>query len=237
MKGLMNKLDDITNSWCEEKGFEHVLVRYRIREVRKHARGSQLLDLGCGVGFLCRAMADKMSVIIGVDGSSRKIERARQVTKCDNITYVHSLFEVFEPAGVFDTVVMSNVLEHVEDPVTVLQRATEWLTSNGIVIVIVPNALALHKRIGRYMGLIDDFYALTPADKSKGHRRIYDAENLRGDIEGAGLVVTKLSGLFLKPLSNVQMESFGEDLCDALYEVGRELPEYCSSLFACAKKE
>ena len=234
-KDRVHLLDDIARDWCEEEGFERVLVRYRIREVRERARGSRLLDLGCGVGFLCRAMADRMSVIVGMDGSSRKIARARQLTKCEQVTFVHSLFENFELADVFDTIVMTNVLEHVESPVGLLRRVREWLAPNGIVIATVPNALALHKRIGHYMGLIDDFYTFTSADVAKGHRRIYDADSLRADVEAAGLVVTTLTGLFLKPLSSAQIEAFSQDLFDALYEVGKELPEYCSSLLVCAE--
>ena len=233
---LTNNLNDIADSWTEEEGFERVLVRFRIQEVRQYSRGSRLLDLGCGVGFLCRAMADEMSVIVGVDGSSHKIARARKLTKCDKISYAHSLVEVFEPAGEFDTIVMTNVLEHVEEPVMLLRRISNWLAPAGVVIATVPNALALHKRIGRHMGLIDDFYALTPADRSKGHRRNYDGELLRTDIIAAGLVVRKLIGFFLKPLSSSQMESFDEDLFEALYEVGKELPEYCSSLIVLAEK-
>lgn len=233
----IESLDIISHEWCEEEGFERVLVRYRIREIEIHSRGKRLLDLGCGVGIVCRAMAKKMDQVVGVDGSSKKILQAKRLTKNDNVTYVHSLFDDFVPNKIFDTIVLTNVLEHIQEPVDLLRRAWSWLKPGGIVIATVPNALALHKRIGKHMGLIKNYYELTEADLSKGHKRIYDANRLRNDIEAAGLQVVVLKGVFLKPLSSSQMEIFSDDeLFDALYEVGKELPEFCSSLLVCAEK-
>jgi hypothetical protein len=85
------------------------------------------------------------------------------------------------------------------------------------------------------MGLINDFYTLTPSDRAKGHRRIYDGDKLRADLEAAGFTIEKLTGLFLKPLSSKQMESFDLNIIDALYKIGKELPAYCSSIMVCAK--
>jgi len=38
--------------------------------------------------------------------------------------------------------------------------------------------------------------------------------------------------VLLKPLSNSQMESWDPDIIEALYEVGKELPDYCSPIYA-----
>jgi hypothetical protein len=80
------------------------------------------------------------------------------------------------------------------------------------------------------MGLIEDYYSLTSADHGKGHTRIYDSRLLRGEFQKAGFQVDHLGGILLKPLSHQQMEAWDQRLVDALYEVGKELPEYCSSL-------
>jgi 2-polyprenyl-3-methyl-5-hydroxy-6-metoxy-1,4-benzoquinol methylase len=228
-------LDEIANDWSEEEGFERTLLAYRIKEVLENCRGNKLLDIGCGVGLLCDAVSSRMKLVVGIDGSSKKIDRGRQFIKSPNVMLVNSLIEDYNPNDHFDTIVMTNILEHIDNPVGTLKCIKDWLASDGICIITVPNALALHKRIGRHMGLIDDFYTLTPSDKAKGHRRIYDADKLRSDLEAAGFTVEKLTGLFLKPLSSKQMESFELNFIDALYKIGKELPAYCSSIMVFAK--
>ena len=100
----------------------------------------------------------------------------------------------------------------------------------------VPNATALHKRVGLHMGLIDDLYALTSDDVEKGHLRIYDRAALEAEISAAGFGSIHARGILLKPLSHSQMESWDPKTVDALYEVGKELPDYCATLMIVGEK-
>jgi ubiquinone biosynthesis O-methyltransferase len=231
---MSRSLDEIAKDWCEEEGFERFLVNLRIIEVKKRAKGSTLLDVGCGTGLLCRALATSFKKVVGVDGSEWKIKTAKKLTNATNVEYHFSYFEKFEPAGQYDTITMTNVLEHVDDPISFLKRAKQWLSPEGIILATVPNALGLHKRVGLKMGLISDLYALTQDDLSKGHKRIYDPDMLRQDFFEAGFKVDELTGMFLKPLAGKQMMMFGADLLNAYYELGKELPDYCSSLLVMA---
>jgi hypothetical protein len=109
-----------------------------------------------------------------------------------------------------------------------------WLTPKGLLVMTVPNALGLHKRIGKAMGLIHDFYDLTNADIQKGHKHVYDRERLKNVFVNSGYQIKHVGGILLKPLSHKQMESWDPKIVDGLYEVGKELPEYCSSLIIVA---
>jgi hypothetical protein len=84
--------------------------------------------------------------------------------------------------------------------------------------------------------VIDDFYKLTESDVGKGHKRIYDKDSLKLDFESAGLTIEYLGGILLKPLSHKQMESWDKKVVDALFEIGHELPDYCSSLIIVGRK-
>ena len=84
------------------------------------------------------------------------------------------------------------------------------------------------------MGLINDFYELTSADLAKGHRRVYDLLALEEEFLSVGYKILHLGGILLKPLSHKQMEAWDLRVVDALYEVGKQLPEYCSSLLIVA---
>jgi 2-polyprenyl-3-methyl-5-hydroxy-6-metoxy-1,4-benzoquinol methylase len=227
---MASELDQIFEIYSEEKGFENVLLKYKIREVLRFVRGPAILDIGCGVGYLCQSLVGSADRIVGLDGSPAKIARARSLNHSTTVEYVCSMFDAWEPAEPFDSILATNVLEHVSDARGFLRRCRSFLVPGGRMIVTVPNALGLHKRLGKAMGLIDDFYALTPADLAKGHTRIYDRGRLEEDFRVSGFDIFHSGGILLKPLSHQQMESWDPLTVDALYEVGKELPDYCSSL-------
>ena len=226
--------DSVSTVFVEEQGFENVLLRYKIRAVLPFVMGPSVLDVGCGVGILTEELARRFDAVVGIDASTAKIEKARQ--RGAAVSFVAASFERWEPTQSFSTIVTTNVLEHVASPEAFLSKCREILLPRGRLIVTVPNALALHKRLGRAMGLITDFYALTDADREKGHFRIYDRSALETDVTRSGFEVVYSGGILLKPLSHRQMESWDSRVVDALFEVGEELPDYCSSLLLVADR-
>ncbi len=224
------RIAEITKTFHEEVGFENVLLKYRIRAVLPFVVGPWVLDVGCGMGYLCRAMADRVEHVTGLDGSSVQLARARSINVAPNITYEHALFESWTSPHVYQTITATGVLEHVPDAQEFLRHCHAMLSPQGRIVVTVPNALALHKRLGKAMGIIEDPYALTPEDPGKGHLRVYDRRRLEEEMTGAGLSLLHSGGYLLKPLSNTQMESWDPRIVEALYDVGKELPDYCSSL-------
>ncbi|MFA6260433.1 MAG: class I SAM-dependent methyltransferase [Bacteroidia bacterium] len=224
------ELDQIAGNFTEEVGFEVDLQKYKIAEISKFIAGESMLDVGCGVGAMTKAYEKRFKRIVGIDGSEVKISKALNWNSAPNIEYILTFFEDYKPKEKFDFIVSTNVLEHVDDSVEFLKNIKSWLNPGGRVVMTVPNALGLHKRIGLKMGVINDLFQLTEADYGKGHKRIYDRAKLNSDFEQAGYSVVYLGGILLKPLSHKQMETWDKKIVDALYEIGLELPDYCSSL-------
>jgi len=227
-------LDSIAMTYSEDIGFESTLMEYKINEVRKFIQGKTMLDIGCGVGTLTRALAGDFEQVVGIDGSALKIQKAKEKNNAKNIEYKLTLIEDFHSSQPFDFIASTNLLEHIENPLRFLGKVKMLLAREGMVVMTVPNALGLHKRIGKYMGVIEDFYKLTPADLEKGHKRVYDIITLENEFRNAGFKPVHIGGILLKPLSHSQMETWDRKIVDALYEVGKELPGYCSSLLIAA---
>lgn len=231
---MCEDLDLIAKEYNEEFGFERRLTEYKIWTLRPWCLGPRALDLGCGIGLMSRGLVEAFEEILAVDGSQSKIRRAQELNAHPRIRYVHALFKEFEPPHSVDTIVLTNVLEHVLQPREFLSRSLGWLNPGGRLLVTTPNALALHKRIGFCLGMINDYFELTEADRQKGHYQLFDRARLHTVVRESGYQILHTAGILLKPLSHAQMESWPPELCDALYEVGKEVPDLCSSLFVVA---
>ena len=61
--------------------------------------------------------------IVAVDGSSKFCNTMRNRIKMDNLKVICPLFEKLELNEKFDTVIMAHILEHVENPDLIINRA------------------------------------------------------------------------------------------------------------------
>lgn len=257
-EGDEKKLQE-TFSWARSQMFSNyngVLGYYQAQACLEYRGGSKsLLDMPCGDGTLTSLLAPSFDRVVGVDASSQHLALAREILP--NVEFHEALIEEFETDERFDTVTMLNILEHVVDPVGVLLKAASLLSDDGSLLVHVPNANAVNRRLAVLMGTLTDCEELSPFDiQVVGHRRSYTQETLRADIEKAGLKIRATGGVFYKSLSTPQMDwfltnglweegGFGwgrvgaekkdwkAEFCRASYELGKQYPEDCNIIYAC----
>ena len=134
------------------------------------------------------------------------------------------LFETFEPEEKFGCVLALHVLEHVDHPVSLLRQMREWLTDDGALVVVVPNAESLHRRIAVQMGLHERLDDLSEADHVVGHQRVYDLDWLVSDLDEAGFAVDLDFGYLLKTVPNSMMLDYPPDMVEALNLISPEMP-------------
>jgi len=216
----------------------YYLLRYRIKLLLSRLRGPRVLELGCAEGGMTKVLVECFPSVVSVEGSQLLLKRAQRNVNAGNVTFCCSFFEDFEPDGTFSSIIMSHIIEHLHDPVPLLKRTREWLAPGGLIHIIVPNAEALNRRIGKAMGMLKRLDELHERDLRVGHLRVYTRKTLATDIKAAGLKVVHWDGIFLKPLSDAQMQDWDEKLLDAFFEIGKELSDYCSEIYVeCTPKE
>jgi SAM-dependent methyltransferase len=238
--------------------YNSVLGYYQVQSCLEHAHGPKVLDLPCGDGMLTAMFAEHFPDVVGVDASAGHLAEARK--RVPKGRFYESLIEEFQTDERFDTIFMLNILEHVIDPVVTLRKAGSLLKDDGVLIVHVPNANAINRRIAVLMGTLESCDELSPFDINvAGHRRSYVLDSLQTDVRGAGLQVRATGGIFYKMLSLAQMDwflrnglweegGFGwgrvgaahkdwkAEFCRACYEIGKERPEDCNVIYAVAAK-
>lgn len=219
-------------------GFDFdVMHPLMLRSFEPFLRPGNMLELGSFKGDFSRRLLTRFDDLTCVEASSVAIDEARQ--RCDErVTFVHGMFESVTLARRYDNIVMTHVLEHLDDPVRVLRRVNdEWLAEGGRFFLVCPNANAPSRQIAVKMGLISHNAAVTPAEAEHGHRITYSLDTLERDAVHAGLKVVHRSGIFFKALANfqwdrlLQTDIISKQYLEGCFQLGQVYPDLCSSIF------
>lgn len=125
---------DVENTYGINKRLEFVA-----KAVQASAPSS-ILDLGCGAGtYLTHPVAARFPGIrvVGVDSDEASIVYARQTFPLPNLEFCR--FDQLRDGERFDMVIASEVIEHVEDPVTFLADIRARLNPDGVLLLTMPN--------------------------------------------------------------------------------------------------
>ncbi|MGH3202266.1 MAG: class I SAM-dependent methyltransferase [Streptosporangiaceae bacterium] len=102
----------------------------------------QVLDLGCGTGDLARHLASAGLQVTGCDISANMLSRAaaNDPRGAIELRRLDPTWRTLPfPAGRFDAVVASSVLEYVESPGAVLAECARVLRPGGVMLCTVPD--------------------------------------------------------------------------------------------------
>jgi 2-polyprenyl-3-methyl-5-hydroxy-6-metoxy-1,4-benzoquinol methylase len=234
------ELDDSKNSEREKYAYSFdydVMHPYMVRSFQPFFRGSSLLELGSFTGAFTKRLLVHFDDVTCVEASDTALAESRAQLG-DRVKFVHSVFETATLPKRYDNIVLTHVLEHVDDPVLVLRRINEeWLTDGGRLFLVCPNANAPSRQIAVKMGLITHNAAVTPAEAAHGHRCTYSLDTLERDVVAAGLKVTHRSGIFFKALANFQWDRLlrtdivTPEYLEGCYQLGQLYPDLCASIF------
>lgn len=235
-----DELNDSANAESEKYAYSFdfdVMHPYMIRSFEPFFREGRLLELGSFKGAFTRRFIERFNDVTCVEASSEAIAEAR-CKLGERASYIHSMFETANLPKRYDNIVLTHVLEHIDDPVRVLERINnEWLAEGGRFFLVCPNANAPSRQIAVKMGLISHNVAVTPAEAEHGHRCTYTLDTLERDAVAAGLKVVHRSGIFFKALANfqwdrlLQTDIISEEYLEGCYKLGQQYPDLCSSIF------
>jgi SAM-dependent methyltransferase len=214
-----------------------VMHPFILRAFEPFLRPGSALELGSFRGDFTQRLLQHFGDLTCVEASAAAIADARRALG-DRVTFVHDLFETATLPRRYDNIILTHVLEHLDDPVGVLRRVNdEWLADEGRFFLVCPNANAPSRQIAVKMGLISHNAAVTPAEMEHGHRITYTLDTLERDAVAAGLRVVHRSGIFFKALANFQWDRLlatdiiSKEYLEGCYQLGHVYPDLCSSIF------
>lgn len=219
-------------------GFDFdVMHPYMLKAFAPFFRKGSVLELGSFKGHFTRRLLECFEDVSCVEASDVAMAEAfAQLGK--RVQFHNSTFERVQLPHRYDNIVMTHVLEHLDDPIAVLRRVnTEWLAPGGRFFLACPNANAPSRQIAVKMGLISHNAAVTPAEAEHGHRCTYALDTLERDAVASGLKVMHRSGIFFKAFANFQWDRLLQtdivsvQYLDGCFALGQQYPELCSSIY------
>lgn len=134
------KFHAIGEQWWNKEGEcapLHAINPLRLAFIEQHAdlQNKQILDVGCGGGILTEALAKQGATVTGIDLAEGAIFAARQHALESQLAIDYQLLSVEALAEKFphhfDIVTCMEMLEHVPDPVSVIQACSQLVKPHG----------------------------------------------------------------------------------------------------------
>jgi len=144
----VSKFDDMAQDWWDPNGSckpLHDLNPLRLAFIQSHCSLAtrSILDIGCGGGILTEALSRFSPHVTGIDQSQKVLDIAKSHATALSTppNYVLETCETYAERlpGTFDIITCMEMLEHVPDPLSVLEAASKLLKPGGDLILSTLN--------------------------------------------------------------------------------------------------
>ncbi|ELI1839132.1 bifunctional 2-polyprenyl-6-hydroxyphenol methylase/3-demethylubiquinol 3-O-methyltransferase UbiG [Vibrio fluvialis] len=205
----IKKFEEMASRWWDLEGeFKplHQINPLRLNYVLERADGlfgKKVLDVGCGGGILAESMAREGALVTGLDMGKEPLEVARlhALETGTKLTYIQSTIEdhAQDNAQAYDVVTCMEMLEHVPDPLSVIQSCAALVKPGGHVFFST-----LNRNFKSYL------FAIVGAEKllkivpegTHDHEKFIRPSELLKMIDATPLQEQAITGLLYNPLTD-----------------------------------
>ncbi len=202
----------------------HAINPLRLDWIQKHAEltGKKVLDVGCGGGILTESMAKVGAQAKGIDLSEKALKVAELHSLETGIAVDYEFISAenlaSKEAGQYDVVTCMEMLEHVPEPLSIIQSCSRLVKPGGKVF-----CSTLNRNPKSYLlAIIGAEYILKMLPKgTHDYKKFIKPSELGNYLREANLEMNEIIGLSYNPITQV-------------YSLGRDTD--VNYLVACTKK-
>ncbi|MBS4200635.1 methyltransferase domain-containing protein [Bacillus sp. FJAT-49732] len=163
---LTKPLDRINEAYNGDMGSAFSeKTRERVNWIVNHTKGNVILDIGCSQGIIPIILGREGKMIDAIDIAEESIQYAKNalinehISVQNNVAFrVSNFMTETDLKDEYETVLLTEVLEHISDPEQFLKKIHKYLSTDGQLIVTVPfgiNDYFDHKRTYYFLDLYD----------------------------------------------------------------------------------
>lgn len=200
----LGKFDSLSSRFWDTGGeFRplHILNPVRVQFVadRTKLAGARVLDVGCGGGLLCEALARAGATVTGIDLAPGMIDVARLHAAEQGLDITYNVVSAEEVSGGFDVVTCMEMLEHVPDPERMTATLATLVKPGGAVFVSTIN-----RNLKSFLlAIVAAEYLLSLIPRgTHEYDRLIRPSQLDRWARAAGLSMRELAGLEFNPLTS-----------------------------------
>jgi 2-polyprenyl-3-methyl-5-hydroxy-6-metoxy-1,4-benzoquinol methylase len=220
--------------------FDYLMHKWIFETLEPHFRDGKTLEIGCFQGRMSSVLFDRFQNLFIVEPEIRNIEIAKTVVP--DAVFNNCKIEDYEASILFQNIFLMHTLEHIEADVDALTMINSLLDEKGRLFVVVPNANAASRQIAVAGGIISSKKGVTDSEREHGHYRTYDLVDLKQSVHASGFKIIAEGGIFFKGLANFQLDLalesgiIGPDYLKGCVELGKILPDFCSSIYVVCER-
>jgi len=132
------------NGYLKNYKFLIKLFNKILKFIEKFKRTGKILDIGCGVGLLLYVAKKRNWIEFGLEPSKFASNFGKNKLKLNIIN--SDKLDIFSD-NFFDVIILNHVIEHIENPILILNQIYKKLEKNGILVIGVPNINGLFPRL------------------------------------------------------------------------------------------
>ena len=203
----LRKFESIAHRWWDPRGeFKplHDVNPLRLGYIMERAdvAGKRVLDVGCGGGLMCEALARGGARVTGIDLGETALNAARAHLHESRLRIDYRLCAAETladtDAGRYDLVSCLETLEHVPDPASIVAACARLTKRGGDVFFS-----SINRNAKSYLSAVigaEYLLRLLPRG-THDYRKLIKPSELARAARGAGLELRGLDGLVYRPLS------------------------------------
>ena len=197
-------LDDLDfDEIAEVMAFDENPFSSHTQIVQLTGTDKRVLEVGCASGYMSERLCQAGCKVTGIDFNRKMGEIAKRF--CRNVLILDIEHDFPKFGQPFEVIIFADILEHLRNPLEVLQRYRKFLTDQGRMIISVPNVANWRIRLLLLRGNFDwdPNWILSP-----GHIKFFTKKKLIEMLAEADLVPRIFRITYDLPLAERRKKGF-----------------------------
>ncbi|MCL1887138.1 MAG: bifunctional 2-polyprenyl-6-hydroxyphenol methylase/3-demethylubiquinol 3-O-methyltransferase UbiG [Betaproteobacteria bacterium] len=203
----LQKFNALAKKWWQPDGAFRPLhelnpIRLQWIESITSLEGKKILDIGCGGGILSEGMARRGAQVTGIDLASEAIQTAKAHAAQSGLSIDYRLISAEDLAktepDAYDIITCLETLEHVPEPLSLIQAASRLVKPKGTVFFAT-----LNRNLKSFVhAIVAAEYMLGLLPRGTHHyARFLTPAELSRSIRHTGMTISALTGIHYTPIT------------------------------------